>query len=417
MDWTAIASNVLGFISDNATSAVLVGVAGALVAVIKGFSLSRRPREASQGDQEYLTNERLLSPSMERPAYSDRMAYVLAEMSALAYWQFEGSSESVQEAAQRFLDMAFKDKAEIAAWLRKFADDLLVAGVDSEGIFRQILQKAHFQLLGTIDVVDTQGFVCKRVKDGEPPYLVLAFRGTEKKVSDWLTDAKATPTIIGESRMHSGFREALMVSEDGQGRTALRRAEEILEGPEARDEAGDLLPLYITGHSLGGALALMATKEMAADIKGACYTFGAPRIANYEYFRGMKTPVYRIVNSADIVPRVPPGAEIVVFVKLVQALVWLTEPVPAVSNLLKRLETWLDRLHGYRHYGDQRYLTDVKGGRFDTVRLLSNPAAVDRFVWFGQSLRINRISPVVSHGMAIYRKKLAYVALDRNEAS
>ena len=34
-------------------------------------------------------HEALLSPPMERPAYSDRMAYVLAEMSALAYYRFE----------------------------------------------------------------------------------------------------------------------------------------------------------------------------------------------------------------------------------------------------------------------------------------------------------------------------------------
>ena len=124
---------------------------------------------------------------------------------------------------------------------------------------------------------------------------------------------------------------------------------EILDRPKARDEQGAPLPLFITGHSLGGALALLATRLIAPDVTGACYTFGAPRIGNYEFFRFIKTPVYRVVNSADVVPRVPPGAVMRLLTHAVKGASWLTGFVPPVSLLFDKIEELLDKLNGYRH--------------------------------------------------------------------
>ena len=61
-----------------------------------------------------------------------------------------------------------------------------------------ILGNSEFSLLDVNNVGETQGLVCKRITEGESPYLVLAFRGTEKKASDWLTDAQCVPTVRGE---------------------------------------------------------------------------------------------------------------------------------------------------------------------------------------------------------------------------
>ena len=54
----------------------------------------RRPKSASAPRRGYLSRSELLRPPLRRPAYSDRMAYVLAEMSDLAYCQFESPSFS-----------------------------------------------------------------------------------------------------------------------------------------------------------------------------------------------------------------------------------------------------------------------------------------------------------------------------------
>ena len=58
--------------------------AGAIGTMTRAFV--RRPRTTEEDSRGRFGHEALLSPPMERPAYSDRMAYVLAEMSALGQW-------------------------------------------------------------------------------------------------------------------------------------------------------------------------------------------------------------------------------------------------------------------------------------------------------------------------------------------
>src|SRR5262249_28113832 len=69
----------------------------------------------------------------------------------------------------------------------------------------------------------------------------------------------------------------------------------------------DNLPLYITGHSLGGAMALLATYELPySDNFAACYTFGAPRVGNRkEALSCHQIPVYRCMHDVDVVPSLP----------------------------------------------------------------------------------------------------------------
>lgn len=375
----------------------------------------RRPKSSGKQTEHHFSDRKLLSPPLNRPAYSDRMAYVLAEMSNLAYFQFEGKVGLIEDALIQAKSLDFSADANIRELFDEFATNLLGGRKLHLDAFTGILKQSGFDLLNVIHVAETQGFVCKRNVDDEPPYLVLAFRGTEKKVSDWLTDARCIPTTIdGNAKVHTGFLEAFDGKTNDAGKTAKQVVEDILSRPEAKDSEGRPLPLFITGHSLGGALALLATKLIAPNVNGACYTFGAPRVANYEYFRFLKTPVYQVVNSADVVPRVPPGAVMITVIGLVRLLAWLTTIIPAVHGALNKLEGVLDKLNGYRHFGDQRYLTDVTEGNFHEVRLLTNPPAFDRIVWalrrMGKSLAV----PVKSHNMNIYRQKLCYIANDRN---
>ncbi len=393
----------------------------AIVSAIIGtgiFSFGRRTKEVSQGEKTYLIEDALMAAPIRRPAYSDRMAYVLAEMSALAYYEFEGRGGSVKDAAKTMLRVAMEDSSKAEKWLEEFAKELLIEGIDSRQFFEEILKKSGFKLLGTIDIKETQAFACKYEKVGEE-YIVVAFRGTEQKISDWLTDARAIPFEATDQntgktmKVHTGFREALLINTK-DGKTVFENVTELLGSAEAKDANGKPLPVFVTGHSLGGALALLTARDLDKELDGACYTYGAPRVGNYEHFRYIKMPVFRIVNSVDIVPRVPPGALIIIVLKFVQALSWLTKWVPPLSGLLDKLEETLDRLNGYRHVGDLRYLTDVKGGRYQDVELLQNPPATDRMMWAWQHLRVVFSSAVTSHGMAIYRRKLVEVATRRN---
>ena len=390
-------------------SAVATGAIGTGI-----LSFLRRPKASQPTTDTYFNNSELLAPPIKRPAYSDRMAHVLAEMSDLAYFEFEGEGGAILNAVEHFQKLANKDNDEIKKFLESFTQDLMGNRALNTNLLEKILEASDFDLIDTINVGEIQGFACKYIKPNEPPYVVIAFRGTENKISDWLTDVDVVPTVEGKTKVHSGFNKAFNTIKDHNNKTVNDRVKDIMSNQEAKDANGVALPLFITGHSLGGALALLATKNLASDITGACYTFGAPRVANYEYFYNIKTPVYRIVNSSDIVPRVPPGAGVILFINLFKLMSWLTKFIPVLSTVFDKVENFLDKLNGYRHIGDMRYLTDVASNKFETVKLLSNPPAIDRIMWLWQHLAASLLFPVSSHSMKVYRKKLLYIANSRN---
>jgi triacylglycerol lipase len=141
---------------------------------------------------------------------------------------------------------------------------------------------------------DTEGFV-----GGNTAMIVIAFRGS-KDVRNWLTnlDAVLEKGPVGE--VHKGFYDAISsVWSD------------LVNTVQSLRHSGQ--PLWITGHSLGAALATLAAAELLKDnvvesINGL-YTFGQPRTGNPAFagwFDGlMKARMFRFVNNSDIVPHVP----------------------------------------------------------------------------------------------------------------
>ena len=396
------------------------GALGVLVSGVLAF-LSFRSRIRSEPKiGSYFDQPDLMGLPKERPAYSDRQAWVLAEMSALAYYRFEAPVDETDVVAE-ILELSGRFTEESARELIERVSRRAVHGGGGVEVLEGLLAEHGFRLVDVVDVGPLQGFVCRDERDGVTPSLILAFRGTEKNVGDWLTDLDALPTEIEEvprAKVHGGFYRSFKAAE------AKIRA--IIEAEGARDDSGRLLPLYVTGHSLGGAWAMLATTLLAPDRPGACYTYGAPRIANYELFFSVKTPVFRVVNSADIVPRVPPGVVIVPAAYwALKGLAWLTTVIPIafLSDTFERAARFVDRLKDYRHFGDQRYLTDVTNGRFHQALLLQNPPWTDQAKWFWKHIfagfgvpGTNIGFPVKSHSMAIYRKKLAALASARQAA-
>jgi len=137
--------------------------------------------------------------------------------------------------------------------------------------------------------------------------IIIAFRGTAD-IRNWLTDADCVRATLVESaefgvcKVHAGFLAAYesIISP----LTAHLRKNAAL----CRDAA---TPLHVTGHSLGGALALLAALELKRQGFNVAqvYTFGQPRVGNaafkrlYEKALGDRT--FRVVYEEDIVPRVP----------------------------------------------------------------------------------------------------------------
>ena len=71
--------------------------------------------------------------------------------------------------------------------------------------------------------------------------------------------------------------------------------------------------IWFTGHSLGGALAILAAATLHIQSKEdgvhGIYTFGQPRLGNPEFAKSynaeLREKTYRVVNNNDIIARIP----------------------------------------------------------------------------------------------------------------
>lgn len=352
-----------------------------------------------------------LEPPVRRAAYSDRTAWLMAIMSELAYTRFDEEDEnSVVELATELA--AISEPEEIARKLRAFHKTMALMRGPSSETLRSVLEVGGFQLRGVLyDAgTDTQGFVASRSGDTGPGMAVVSFRGTES-TRDWMTNLDLrqdsvmsrnteNPATVGN--VHAGFHNAF------------QSVEEQLTGALAECEH---LPLYITGHSLGGALATLATWYLKGDRLAACYTFGAPRVGDDQLLNRFRTPIYRIVNGADPVPFVPPcGTTISILKTIVRGVGTF---VPVVAHLNK----FLIARQGFRHYGFQRYLSICAPGDKGDFPKLKNEFGiggfkrltryVGRLTRRGEGTKTKRIDKY--HDIALYRAKLRAFAVRRQQ--
>lgn len=142
------------------------------------------------------------------------------------------------------------------------------------------------------DRLETQAYIA-----GNDDLIILAFRGTTALL-DWISDANVD--LIGgpAGRVHEGFYLAL-------GFVWLDIWNYIKEHRRGR-------AIWVTGHSLGAALATLAVAKLRLERDEAVnglYTFGAPRAGDLEFARvfdlDFGQQAFRYVNDQDIVSRVP----------------------------------------------------------------------------------------------------------------
>jgi hypothetical protein len=137
-----------------------------------------------------------------------------------------------------------------------------------------------------------------------PDAIVLAFRGTQvddfwSSVLDFSVDAHFLPVPDPHGDLvHAGFLAAL-----GE---VWAPVETHLRDEQARKSR----PLWITGHSLGAALATLAANRCCDDpslrLQGV-YTFGSPRVGDPGFGARIRVPVFRFRNDSDLVPHLPLG--------------------------------------------------------------------------------------------------------------
>lgn len=137
---------------------------------------------------------------------------------------------------------------------------------------------------------NTQGFVASDSKN-----VVLAFRGTSAP-QDFIVDARARLVEKPLTAVHAGFGGAI--------ESVWTTVE-----TEVRRQWSPDKTFWVTGHSLGAALAVLASALMPADLTVfQIATFGQPRVGDKEFaatFKSRRIKLYRFVNNNDIVPTVP----------------------------------------------------------------------------------------------------------------
>jgi triacylglycerol lipase len=142
-----------------------------------------------------------------------------------------------------------------------------------------------YTIVEFFDIDNAQAYLLKN-NDG---IHVLSFRGTEvTEPSDILADLKAGKNIeaIG-GKIHVGFK-----GEINKLWPAIEKAVANIDN------------LYVTGHSLGAAMATIASGRMQSKVI-SLITFGSPRVGNKEYVNSLTVKHYRVQNNCDDVTKVP----------------------------------------------------------------------------------------------------------------
>ncbi len=164
-------------------------------------------------------------------------------------------------------------------------------------------------------------FICSTsflVRSADGRVAILAYRGTEPtNAINWLTDADVHPDKVAIPLAGSDRRYAV---HEGFYRNVRATRYELIAALQDALQGG-LEALYITGHSLGGAMAalmavMLVTEPAYAPIAEklrAVYTFGQPMIGSPELAEAcddhgfLGTNVIRYIYRHDVVPWLPPG--------------------------------------------------------------------------------------------------------------
>ncbi|XP_010415010.1 PREDICTED: uncharacterized protein LOC104701078 [Camelina sativa] len=209
---------------------------------------------------------------------------------------------------------------------------------ENENCIRSVLQD-HWQmdLLGFYtcrnDYIQTRSTEVIVIRDTKqnPNLIVISFRGTDPfNADDWCTDLDLSwYEIMNVGKIHGGFMKALGLPKEGwheginshetQNETSQLAYYRILSHMKEVFNQNPTSKFILTGHSLGGALAILFTAvlmmhdetEILERLEGV-YTFGQPRVGNADFGNYMKEKLRefrvkykRYVYCNDMVPRLP----------------------------------------------------------------------------------------------------------------
>ncbi|GMH44518.1 hypothetical protein BSKO_12470 [Bryopsis sp. KO-2023] len=147
--------------------------------------------------------------------------------------------------------------------------------------------------------------------------ILVCFRGTYSASNVWTdlqfwrvvhTPKRGNYFLRSRPLVHWGFMKSWTAS--NLNHRILNRVIQIMHSDKFDKENARVL---VTGHSLGGALAVLASHDIATHCgigpkQITCYTYGAPRVGNHAFAREYDALVpntWQVINDEDFIPRMP----------------------------------------------------------------------------------------------------------------
>ena len=172
-----------------------------------------------------------------------------------------------------------------------FAEACLISYLP-ESQFQQAANKIGWQLRMSLTSSHGRCFLMETETD-----TLVLFRGSSEK--DW-------EEIGSEEKAAAIFGETI-----GTVQKCFKKDVDKIWPQLEKELESNQKPLWFTGHSLGGALAVIcANRCLLSYIRSEpeeLHTFGCPRVGSKKYVRNINLNHYRWVNNNDYVTRVPPA--------------------------------------------------------------------------------------------------------------
>ena len=179
----------------------------------------------------------------------------------------------------------------IAKELAQCSSDAYLSPVEAE----EALKKRGYKSVASLNSSTLVGYVATLGENA-----VIMFRGTNpSEIQDWYINLSNRSRKVDHGNVHAGFWTGY----------------DSLHGQLAKVlEASKPKKVWITGHSLGGALAVVCAYRLSSmenlEIAGVM-TFGQPKVGNPAFCKHMDVTLrgrmVHFVNESDLVPRVPPS--------------------------------------------------------------------------------------------------------------
>ena len=186
---------------------------------------------------------------------------------------------------------------------------------------------AGYKLVRTIQMTDFLGPEQSRVfygyvaAGGDPITAVVALRGTESTMEWWDDfhwDLVPFTQIPNGGKVAQGFYDiytsigTMAPGQEGSSAPSAFAAEVARAATSGLAAGLDpaSLPLVVTGHSLGGALATLLVTDLNATtaLKPQAWTFASPQVGDAIFaarYGGLSSVSWRIYNQVDVVPYFP----------------------------------------------------------------------------------------------------------------